>query len=56
MATAGGRSPRSRPGTSSAGSTRWWRTGPANQANYSGTHKAHSLLFLALADDVGKLA
>ncbi len=32
------------------------RTGPVNRANYSGKHKAHGLLFLALTDDVGNLA
>jgi hypothetical protein len=31
------------------------RTWPANRANYSGKHKAHGLLFLALTDDLGNL-
>ncbi|MFF4349063.1 transposase family protein [Streptomyces sp. NPDC001530] len=31
------------------------RTGAANRRNYSGKHKAHGLLFLALTDDKGRL-
>ncbi|MEU0028955.1 transposase family protein [Streptomyces sp. NPDC006335] len=31
------------------------RTGADNRRNYSGKHKAHSLLFLALTDDKGLL-
>jgi hypothetical protein len=31
------------------------RTGAANRRNYSGKHKAHGLLFLALTDDHGNL-
>ncbi|WP_376775100.1 transposase family protein [Saccharopolyspora phatthalungensis] len=31
------------------------RTGRANRANYSGKHKAHGLLFLALTDAHGNL-
>jgi DDE superfamily endonuclease len=31
------------------------RSGPANRRNYSGKHKAHGLLFLALTDDHGNL-
>ncbi|WP_206301791.1 transposase family protein [Streptomyces sp. AcE210] len=31
------------------------RTGAANRRNYSGKHKAHGLLFLALTDEKGRL-
>lgn len=31
------------------------RTGTENRKNYSGKHKAHGLLFLALTDDRGNL-
>ncbi|MFE4415823.1 hypothetical protein ACIQFZ_30425 [Streptomyces sp. NPDC093064] len=32
------------------------RTGKANRKNYSGKHKSHGLLFLALTDERGNLA
>ncbi|MFF3404497.1 transposase family protein [Streptomyces sp. NPDC002659] len=31
------------------------RTGEENRPNYSGKHKAHGLLFLALTDEAGNL-
>ncbi|MFD4714240.1 transposase family protein [Streptomyces sp. NPDC058430] len=31
------------------------RTGAANRRNYSGKHKAHGLLLLALTDEKGRL-
>ncbi|UIX33952.1 hypothetical protein [Streptomyces sp. GQFP] len=32
------------------------RTGADNRRNYSGKHKAHGLLFLALTDEKGNLS